>query len=85
MNLIHTREIKNVQFIFLWKIHGSLFEVLDGDNVYNSIQEKLKINLKPFLQVQKLHSNKKPGPYFEVSAIQASSVTLTLPGDENQS
>ena len=36
-----------------------------------------KINLKEFLQEQKLLSNEKHGPYFEVTTIQASSVTLT--------
>ena len=35
-----------------------------------------KINLKEFLQEQKLQ-NEKHGQYFEVSAVQASSVTLT--------
>ena len=32
-----------------------------------------KINLKNFLQEQKLYSKRETGPYYEVSAIQASS------------
>ena len=50
----------------------------------NSAQWFCSLNLKESLQEQKLHPNEKHEPYFEVSAIQASSVTLAWSGDENQ-
>ena len=37
----------------------------------------IKLNLKELLQERRLHSKEKHGPHFELSAIQASSVTLT--------